>query len=195
MSKRLGASIRASVLGLVAFGSMTYASAASAACGDTRPHPASWQQEQGSARPNGLLRLASYDRDDRSDDHSIVGMWSVQFFVGTAMIDFGYAQWHSDGTEIMNSGIRPPATQNFCLGVWAQDGPSRYKLNHWALSYDMNGALNGRVNIREEVVVDADADSYSGPFTIDVYDPNTHALVQHVAGRVAGKRITVNTGP
>lgn len=190
MSNRLGISIRASALALVAFGSISYASGASAACGDTRPHPAAWQQERGSARPSGLLRLAS-DRDD----FSIVGMWSVQFFVGTTMIDFGYAQWHSDGTEIMNSGIRPPATQNFCLGVWAPDGPSRYKLNHWALSYDMNGALNGRVNIREEVVVAPGGQAYSGPFSIDVYDPNTEALVQHVAGRVVGKRITVNSGP
>jgi hypothetical protein len=47
-------------------------------------------------------------------------------------IDSGYVQWHSDGTEIMNSG-RPPQNGDFCLGVWEKTGRSRYKLNHFAL--------------------------------------------------------------
>lgn len=156
-----------------------------AGCGDKAvAKPAAWQPET-----PGLLGRAEWDRAP------IVGMWSVQFFVGTTMIDFGYAQWHSDGTEIMNSGGRSPITQNFCLGVWAEQGRSRYRLNHWALSYDTSGTLNARVNIREEVAIEPDGQTYSGPFTIDVYDPNTDALLQHVAGRVVGKRVTVNSGP
>jgi hypothetical protein len=42
----------------------------------------------------------------------------------TIVIDDGYSQWHADGTEIMNSGAHAPNTSNFCLGVWAQIGPS-----------------------------------------------------------------------
>jgi hypothetical protein len=48
----------------------------------------------------------------------------------------GFSQWHSDGTEILNSS-RPPATSNFCLGVWEKTGPFAYKLNHFALSSDL----------------------------------------------------------
>jgi hypothetical protein len=44
-----------------------------------------------------------------------IGMWNIQFISqgngshspsipDGALIDFGYAQWHTDGTEIMNSG-------------------------------------------------------------------------------------------
>src|SRR3569833_3691939 len=94
----------------------------------------------------------------------------------------------------MNSGGRAPATENFCLGVWEQTGPFSYKLNHFALSYDAGtGALNARVNIREEVVVDQKGSAFSGPFTIDVLDPNSGALLQHVAGRIVGRRVTVNS--
>jgi hypothetical protein len=169
---------------LGALGSFAAAAPAYAGCADNAAaKPAAWQGDG-----NGFQRQGEFNA------FSIVGMWSVQFFVGTQMIDFGYAQWHSDGTEIMNSGGRAPVTQNFCLGVWAQTGHAKYKLNHWALSYDTSGRLNARVNIREEVTVEDDGQMYSGPFTIDVYDPTNGTNLQHVAGRVTGKRMTVNSG-
>ncbi len=174
-------SLKKTLIVLGSIGSLAVAAPAFAGCGDEAMFkPSVWQA--------GGNRL--YKPIDLSS--TIVGLWSVQFFAGGNMIDFGYAQWHSDGTEIMNSGGRAPSTENFCLGVWAQVGPSRYKLNHWALSYDPSGTLNGLVNIREDVVVAGDG--YSGPFTIDIFDPHTKAALQHVAGRVVGKRITVNSG-
>ena len=52
----------------------------------------------------------------------------------------------------MNSGGRSPATQNFCLGVWARTGFASYQLNHFALSYDLTtGVLNGKVQIQETI--------------------------------------------
>lgn len=128
--------------------------------------------------------------------HSIVGMWSFKFVSHGSLVDFGYVQWHSDGTEIMNSGGRAPATENFCLGVWERTSPFTYKLNHIALSYDQSsGKLNGKVRIQEDVVLDPRGENYSGPFTLDVYDPNTGAALQHVSGRVIAKRVTVNSTP
>ena len=70
----------------------------------------------------------------------IVGLWNFKMVAkdspgipdGTP-IDAGFAQWHGDGTEIMNSS-RPPATSNFCLGTWEQVGHHTYKLNHFAIS-------------------------------------------------------------
>jgi hypothetical protein len=108
------------------------------------------------------------------------------------VIDDGYATWHSDGTEIMNSG-RAPITGNFCMGVWKLTRRSIYKLNHFELSWDSTGTnLIGPANIREEVVLDRDGDSYVGTFTIDQFDVSGNTLA-HIAGQVSGRRITVNT--
>jgi hypothetical protein len=171
--------IKTSLISLIALGTVAVAPAAWAGCGDipTKQH-ASWEDSSG-----GLLRPADYGAA------SIVGMWSVKFIAGGATVDFGYAQWHSDGTELMNSGGRAPSTQNFCMGVWQQTGPSRFHLNHYALSYDSSGALNARVNIKEDVTVDPKGGTYSGPFTIDVYDPTGSTVLQHVGGQVTGQRV------
>lgn len=147
--------------------------------------------------------LSGADRDERltqvnvvfpgRGNTSIVGMWNVTFQAGGKTIDFGYQVWHGDGTEIMNSGGRSPASENFCMGVWAQTGPLSYKLNHFALSYDPGtGAMNARVNIKENVVLDPKGNSFFGPFTFDIYDPTGITLVQHLAGQITGQRVTVN---
>jgi len=128
----------------------------------------------------------------------IVGFWHVKFISkGTGFIpdgtvvDMGFSQWHSDGTEILNSS-RPPATSNFCLGVWAKTGPSTYKLNHFALSSDLNGNMIGPANIREDVTLDAHGTGHSGTFSISQYDTSGNLLVQ-IVGEVKATRITVDT--
>ncbi|MGA2149687.1 MAG: hypothetical protein ABSH49_32570 [Bryobacteraceae bacterium] len=137
---------------------------------------------------------------------SIVGMWNTQYIAegnstrnppipnGT-VVDFGYNQWHSDGTEILNSAGHSPATQNFCLGVWGQTGFLSYELNHFALSYDQTTqALAAYVNIREQIALSPSGDMYTGTFTIDVYDPKGNHL-DHIAGNVTAQRITLDTNP
>jgi hypothetical protein len=192
-------SLRGPVLGLAAFGALAMAApAAWAGCGaGAGVTPATWTPStwtsDGARASDGLLTLVSNGQANPNGNGAIVGLWSVQFFAGGNMIDFGYAAWHSDGTEIMNSGGRAPSTENFCLGVWEQTGPSTYKLNHFALSYDpASGALNGRVNIKEDVVLGKSGSDFSGAFTIDVYDPNSGGLLQHVGGRIVGRRVTVD---
>jgi len=134
----------------------------------------------------------------KTEEVSIVGFWHVKFVSeGTTgipdgtIIDMGFSQWHSDGTEILNSS-RPPATSNFCLGVWEKTGKHTYKLNHFALSSDLNGNLIGPANIREDVTLDASGNSYTGKFTIDQFDLNGNTLA-HVAGNISATRITVDT--
>jgi hypothetical protein len=176
--------IRASLASLVVFGGLAASPAAQAACGEvSQKQPASWRGDS----DQRFLQNADYQTGA-----SIVGMWAVKFMAGGAMIDFGYTQWHPDGTEFMNSGGHAPATQNYCMGVWKQIGPSHYRLQHYAISYDMSGVLNGKVSIKEDVTVDPSGRTYAGPFSIDVYDPKTGALLNHVAGQVTGQRITVN---
>ncbi len=134
----------------------------------------------------------------KTEEVSIVGFWRVKFVSeGTTgipdgtIIDMGFSQWHSDGTEILNSS-RPPATSNFCLGVWEKTGNHTYKLNHFALSSDLNGNLIGPANIREDVTLDASGNSYTGKFTIDQFDLNGNTLA-HVAGNISATRITIDT--
>ncbi len=131
---------------------------------------------------------------------SIVGFWKFTFTAeGNATIpdgtpvDVGFVQWHSDGTEIMNSS-RPPVTQSFCLGVWSRTGGASYTLNHFALSWDLDNNFVGPANIREDITVDRGGQSYAGSFTIDQFDGSGHVLA-HVAGKVTGTRITVDTTP
>jgi len=129
---------------------------------------------------------------------AIVGFWHVKFISkGTTgipdgtVVDMGFSQWHSDGTEILNSS-RPPATSNFCLGVWEKTGPFTYKLNHFALSSDLNGNLIGPANIREDVTLAVHGANYTGTFSIDQYDTSGNLLV-HIIGEVKATRITVDT--
>ena len=144
------------------------------------------------------VAYAAAQDSDSDDQNPIVGFWKVKLIskgnVGIpdgTVIDSGYSQWHSDGTEILNSS-RPPAIQSFCLGVWKQVGDSQYKLNHFAISWNPDGTLLGPANIREEVTLSNDHDSFAGTFTIDQYNAGGSLLV-HLTGQVEGKRITVDT--
>jgi hypothetical protein len=143
---------------------------------------------------------------------TIVGMWQFEFisqgnsmappFIPDgALLDAGYAQWHSDGTEIMNSG-RDPATSSFCLGVWKNVNGGSYKLNHFALSWDNTGkfctpqagapsCFVGPANIREEIVLDRRGNSYTGSVTIDQYDPDNHWQFRLTAN-VSAQRLTAD---
>jgi hypothetical protein len=129
----------------------------------------------------------------------IVGFWKVKFIAeGNAggpldgtVIDNGFAQWHSDGTEIMNSS-KPPVTSSFCLGVYQKSGPSSYQLNHFALGFDASSNFIGPVQIQESVTVNKKNDQYTGTFTIDQYDPMGNPL-GHVAGNITATRVTVDT--
>ena len=184
MSKKLRASIRASVV-LFGLGAVTYASSAMACGDDVKVQHASWQGEQGSE----LFHLAQAG----PGNHSIVGMWSFTMTPTAGPGDSGYQQWHSDGTELMNSAGRSPASENFCMGVWRQTAPSRYHLNHYALSYDPAlGTINARVIIKEDVTLNPTGTSYSGSFTLDVYDPSGTTAVAHQNGQVTAQRVSAN---
>ena len=184
---------------------------AAGACGyPTQPQSSLTTQQLRLDPQNPLegVSSASLARDQSAASHessaSIVGMWSIQFLsMGNtahnppipdgAPLDFGYGQWHSDGTEIFNSGGRAPATENFCLGVWQQTGPYTYALNHFALSYDATtGLLNGKVDIVESVTLSSGGTKYSGTLTITAFDTKGNP-VDRVTGQVTGERITVDT--
>jgi hypothetical protein len=175
----------------------------SAACGDASQfganlHRQSWQGS-GSLQSGSMLRIAE-------DSDPIVGMWHVTFTAqgneigppdGTP-IDNSLVTWHSDGTEIMNSG-RPPQDGDFCMGVWKKTGRSTYKLNHFAWGgNDTSNAPGGIGNpigptrFFQQITLSQDGKHYSGTFTLDAYD-TSGTQVAHIVGVVAGTRITINT--
>jgi hypothetical protein len=110
-------------------------SKASAGCGDIgNPQgPFIFPQVRLASPASASVEEAARAAAGASASPSIVGLWSFQFIskgnaAGTpsipdgAQVDFGYSQWHSDGTELLNSGSRAPATENFCMGVWQKTG-------------------------------------------------------------------------
>jgi hypothetical protein len=181
-----------------------------------KPVPAPAQRPLLRAIAYRLTTPAVATRDD-DNDAAIVGLWKFAFTAkgnsgnpapfnppDGATLDAGYVQWHSDGTEIMNSG-RDPASGSFCLGVWKSTGPSSYKLNHFALSWDATGksctppqqpdatgCFEGPTNIREVVTVDHSGNHYNGTVTIDQYDPTGMHLLFELKGTVSGERITAD---
>jgi hypothetical protein len=157
----------------------------------------------------GSVGTATRSGDDSA---SVVGLWHFVFtsegndvepfnIPDGAPLDIGYAQWHSDQTEIMNSS-RDPATSNFCLGVWAATGKGSYKLNHFALSWDNTGhfctppagapsCFVGVANIREEISLGSHGNSYDGSVTIIQYHADGTEWFR-LTGTVSGQRITAD---
>jgi hypothetical protein len=154
------------------------------------------QPSQARLQPAAFVTIS----DSQDDGTAIVGFWHVKFVSegstgipdGTE-VDAGYSQWHSDGTEIMNSGGRSPITGDFCLGVWKSLGNGKYKLNHFAVAWDSTGSsLIGPANIKEEITLEPNGSKFTGAFTIDQYDEAGNNL-GHVQGNITGTRIGVYT--
>jgi hypothetical protein len=162
-------------------------------------------RKAGAVRPRSFRGVAQFSpvsfltvANQEGSNGRIVGFWKVKFVSeGTSgmpdgtVIDNGFAQWHADGTEIMNSS-RPSAANSSCPGVWQKSGPSSYELIHFAPASDPAGNPVGPVRIRELVTLKSNSDQYEGTFTIDQYDLSGKPLA-HIAGRVTAMRIFVDT--
>jgi hypothetical protein len=190
-----------------------FATQATAGCSSVQPRvaPSLWQQPQFGPGQGQLMTVAFQQVADFRA--AIVGLWKFSFVAqgngasgppdGTP-IDAGYATWHEDGTELMNSG-RAPTTGDFCMGVWVQIGHSTYELNHFALAwaFDPNAPITGPgtggadfvgpANIREVVTLDGNGNHYAGTFTLIQYATDEKTVLADIKGIVKGTRITVNS--
>ena len=150
-----------------------------------------------------VYRPMSYERDT-----AIVGLWKFEMLAKStatnnnpmpdgALIDFGTQAWHSDGTELLNSGSRNPADGDFCQGVWEQVGPSEFKLNHMPLAWS-GGAYIGPVKLSMLVTVDGSGNRFWGFFSQTLYQASTtpgHEFdetspVVTITGTITATRIT-----
>jgi hypothetical protein len=127
---------------------------------------------------------------DKDEDATIVGLWDVKFIVDGQIVDEGFDQYHSDGTEILNDSV-PPITGNVCLGVYAKTGASTLKLRHPSWIYDATNTIAiGRATILERVTLDRFARSFKGTFTIQFRDLAGNQLAPDFSGQLRGDRIT-----
>jgi hypothetical protein len=181
-----------------------FVSQAMAGCGDlsTLQGPFEFPQQSAELRPLAPATQAESASARGGKAASIVGMWKFQFISkgngshnpsipDGALLDFGYSQWHSDGTEILNSAGVPGG--GFCLGVWGQTGFLTFELNHLPIAFDATtvGVAN-YINIREQDTLSPSGDSFTGTFTEDIYDAKGNH-VDHLAGTVTATRITVDS--
>ncbi len=199
---------------VAAMGFAGYANAGCSSADVARAHAASLQAEWAGGLQSATFNPDSHDYAamyvNLTGFSSIVGMWKFEFKAegnggppDGATIDSGYVTWHSDGTELMNSG-RAPTTGDFCMGVWQQVGPSTYKLNHFPLAwaFDADAPVTGPgtggadfvgpANIREVVTLDRGGMSYHGHFELIQYDQD-HNVLADILGSIRATRITVNT--
>jgi hypothetical protein len=189
--KKWNALIAAGVAGVLLLGAQVKRAEAGCAPPKLQTAPTAWEWAEG-------LRVQHVSADASSEfapfmrREPIVGLWQFTFLSGTTVMDHGYVQWHSDGTEIMNSG-RPPLTQSFCLGAWEQIGRRTFKLNHFAMSWDDTGTVYiGPTNIREEVTVNEEGNKYTGTWSLTQYATDGKTVLGSGNGTVTATRITAD---
>jgi len=126
-------------LGALALAFFFVTNSAAECGGMPKAHPS--QSRQARFLPAALVTIGDHD----GDDAGIVGSWHVKFVSpgsegipdGTE-VDAGYSQWHSDGTEIMNSGGRPPIAGGI-------RGRCRKPLRGFAIDRDDRSAGGGEI--------------------------------------------------
>jgi hypothetical protein len=184
--------------------SALFVSSAFAACGDlsSLEGPLVFAHQSAEARLFGPSVEPENASARGGSGASIVGMWDIQLISkgntghnppipDGALIDFGFTQWHSDGTEIANSAGVPGG--GLCLGIWGQTGFLTFELNHFPIAFNATtGAVANYINIREQVTLSPSGDSFTGTFTENIYDPKGNQ-VDHLAGTVTATRMTVDS--
>ena len=173
-----------------------------AGCGEIPKAPFEFPEAASESRVVSVSAHAETALQRGSSDVPIAGMWKFQFISkgntshnpsipDGALIDYGFRQWHSDGTEIQNSAGVPGG--GFCLGVWGQTGFLTVELNHFPVAFTASSPTPANyINLREQDTLSPSGDSYTGTFTENIYDTKGNQ-VDHLAGTVTATRITVDS--
>lgn len=158
------------------------------------------------ANPAAAAALAA----NGAREAGIVGLWKFTITSdGTAYptpipfgapLDFGITQWHSDGTELMVSGSRPPSTADVCMGVWKQTGERTFKLRHFGLSWLSSDSVPpaspavflGPAVMESTVTVSRSRKSFEGTFNIDQYAADGVTLIEHIGAKVVASKVTAD---
>ena len=116
---------------------------------------------------------------DSSGGGPIVGLWQVVMtaFPGTPgqfVIDVGFQQFHSDGTELMISAGVPPTIGNVCIGVWEREAGGVVRLRHvtwnWAGNEVLGDVPTGYFLLQVTLRTDSQGTAYAGTWTAASFD-------------------------
>ena len=131
------------------------------------------------ARPGTAPALAAAAQDANSNGGPIVGQWQVVMtaFPGTSnefVFDFGFQQFHSDGTELMISGGVPPTIGNVCIGAWEREAGGVIRLRHmtwnWAGNEVLGDAPTGYFLLEVALRTNAQGTAYAGRWRAASFD-------------------------
>jgi hypothetical protein len=123
----------------------------------------------------------------------IVGMWLVDFYVGTTVSDKGIQQFYADGNEMTTDIAAAPATDNTCYGVWEHAANQTFKLKHIGWVFDTNGTLMGRFNLTATLKVGNHGDTFTGSYVSDIRDLSEQIMPGSQAhGVLNGKRFKID---
>ena len=137
-------------------------------------------------RPGIAPALAAAAQSGNSNGGGpIVGQWQVLMtaFPGTGdefIFDFGFQQFHSDGTELMISGGVPPTIGNVCIGAWERQAGGVIRLRH--MSWNWNGdeilgdSPTGYFLLEVTLRTTSQGTAYSGTWKAASYDLGTGPL-------------------
>jgi len=130
---------------------------------------------------------------------TIVGSWllTVNIPGNAPPFDSFNALWALTGDGILVSSAQgdtaptPFPSNTSAYGAWAQTGENKFAATFLSILYDgQTGQNMGRFKLRQTMILNDAGDTWSGPFRLNVYDPNGN-LVATVDGTAQAKRIKV----
>ncbi len=131
------------------------------------------------AQPGKAPALAAAQNGSSNGGGPIAGQWQVLMtaFPGTAnefIFDFGFQQFHNDGTELMISGGVPPTIGNVCIGAWERDAGGVIRLRHmtwnWAGNEVLGDLPTGYFWLEVTLRTNSQGTAYAGTWTAASYD-------------------------
>ena len=132
------------------------------------------------ARPGTAPALAAAAQNGNSNvGGPIAGQWQVVMtaFPGTPnefVFDFGFQQFHNDGTELMISGGVPPTIGNVCIGAWERDAGGVIRLRHmtwnWAGNEVLGDLPTGYFWLEVTLRTNSQGTAYAGTWKAASYD-------------------------
>ena len=111
----------------------------------------------------------------------IVGVWQNVMTASEGFVfDFGFQQFHADGTELMISGGVPPTIGNVCIGTWERRADGIIKLVHvtwnWAGDEVIGDPPTGYFWLEVTLRTNDRGSAYTGTFYTASFDLGTGPL-------------------
>lgn len=132
-----------------------------------------------------LTPQAAGNEGAKKHEHSIVGLWRVQYSGDFVLESFD--QWFPGGLEWESANL---GLGVLCQGTWIQMPHRTVKLFHVNWNYDQNGALIGYSYEIQINTVSQDGNSYHGTYDFKDYDVNGNFLSEE-KGTVSATRLSV----